>query len=133
MYVSKTSNYNGPNKYDDPELHTKQADKDVQTLFTALNGRIRFGSGTNGQFGENMGGCWVNVLTSGTANAEVGVKHTLGSQPMGYMVMSQNKAGHLYADPLGSVNTVWTSGTSYFKSDTASVTFKIFLLERGGQ
>ena len=133
MYVSKSSNFFTSNKYaenSDPAV----VDSDLQQLFTALQGRLRFGSGTSGNKGENLGGCWLQVFTSGTANFEIGVHHNLLSQPMGYIVVWQDKAGSLYANPFGSgINTVWTSGTAYFKSDAQSGNFMVFLLERGGQ
>lgn len=134
MKVAQTANYNGVGKYDDPELYTRQVNFDINTLFTALQGRLRFGSGTSGGSGENIGGVWLKILTPGTSNTEVATHHTLGSQPMGYLVVWQDKAGSLYANPQGQgINTVWTSGTSYFKSDVGGANFMVFLLERGGQ
>lgn len=134
MYISKTSNYFSQNRYGDDKSNRADVDKDLKDIFSAIQGRLRFGSGTSGLKGENIGGVWLKVLTSGTANAEVGYAHGLASQPMGYIVVWQDKAGSLYANPEGAgINTVWTTGTTYFKSDVATANFMVFLLERGGQ
>lgn len=134
MYISKDSNYTGDSKYAKQEAYTSQLDIDVDNIIKAIQGRLNFGSGTNGNLGENIGGVWVSVLSSGTTNAEVSFSHNLGSQPMGYLIMWQDKAGNLYANPSGSgINTTWTSSTVYFKSDVASGNFMVFLLARGGQ
>ena len=132
MIVNKSLNYSG-SKYSEEKEDIKKVDADLITIFNALNGRLKLGSGTSGSDGENLGGQWLRVLTSGTANSEVGYKHTLGSQPLGYIVVTQDKAGNIYAEPQGlGINTVWTSGTAYFKSNAQAGTFLVFLLERGG-
>ena len=134
MYIGKSSKYFSKNKYGDEKSHGGNVEKDLTDIFTAIQGRLRFGSGTSGNKGENIGGVWLKVLTSGTTGLEVGYAHGLGSQPMGYIVVWQDKAGNLYSNPEGGgVNTVWTSGTSYFKSDTVFGNYLVFLLERGGQ
>ena len=134
MFIKKDSNYIGISKYSEEKNYKKDLDKDVKAIVKAIQGSLRFGSGTSGDRGENLGGEWLKVLTSGTANFEIGYKHTLGSQPMGYLVVYQDKAGSLYANPTDvSINTIWTSGTAYFKSNGSAVNFLVFLLERGGQ
>ena len=134
MYISKSSNYFSQNRYGDDKSNQADVDKDLKDIFTAIQGRLRFGSGTSGNKGENIGGIWLKVLTSGTANLEVWYSHSLSSQPMGYIVVWQDKAGNLYSNPEGGgVNTAWTSGTAYFKSDTVFGNYMVFLLERGGQ
>ena len=133
MYIAKKSNHTH-NKYSQESAKDNPVDADLNALFTAIQGRLRFGSGTSGVKGENIGGAWLRLLTSGTSDAEVGYKHLLQSQPMGYIVIWQDKSGSLYANPLGEgVNTVWTSGTAYFKSNATAGNFLVFLLERGGQ
>ena len=133
MYVSKNSNYTGDSKYSERESFISSLDGDVHTLFQAIQGRLRFGSGTSGMAGENIGGSWLRFVTSGTLNAERGYKHELGSQPMGYIVVSQDRNGSLCANPFGDgINTAWTSGTAYFRSDGTQGNFVVFLLERGG-
>lgn len=132
MQVNKTSNYSA-SQYSDKEQDTVGIDKDLITLFQALQGRIRFGSGTSGTSGENIGGTWIKFLTSNTSGNEVQVAHKLGTVPLGYLVVTQDKAGSVYAEPGGlGINTAWTSGTSYFKSNVTNANFLVFLLERGG-
>lgn len=134
MYVQKISNFFTQNKYSEEQDSKLSIDADLGTLFKAIQGRLRFGSGTTGFKGENIGGVWLKIITSGTLNAEVGYKHNLESQPMGYIVVSQDKNGSLCGVPTGGgSNSVWTSGTAYFRSDGTSGNFLIFLLERGGQ
>ena len=133
MYVQKISNFFTKNKYGEEDSSKRSVDADLGTLFKALQGRLRFGSGTSGFKGENIGGVWLKILTSGTTDAERGYKHNLESQPMGYIVVSQDKNGSLCGNPTGdSINTTWTSGTAYFRSNGTSGNFVVFLLERGG-
>lgn|SRR3990167_2340505 len=132
MFVGKSSNFFSENKYGGEDTK-REVDSDLSQLFQAIQGRLRFGSGTSGAKGENIGGVWVQFLTSGTALFETSVSHKLGSQPMGYIIIWQDKAGNLLANPLGGANTIWTSGTAYFRCSGTSVNFMTFLLERGGQ
>lgn len=132
MRVNKLLNYKG-SQYSSDGDDIKEVDSDLITLFTALQGRLRLGSGTSGSPGENLDGVWLKLLTSGTANFEQGYHHTLESQPLGYIVVTQDKAGSVYGEPQGlGINTVWTSGTAYFKSDAQEGNFLVFLLGRGG-
>lgn len=132
MFIGKSFIY-GKKKYTEGDPAERYIDKDLTVLFQSIQGNLRFGSGTSGIRGENIGGVWLNVVTSGTLDAEVAVKHTLNSQPMGYIVVSQNKNGSLCGVPTGNGNsTVWTSGTAYFRSNGTSGNFVVFLLERGG-
>lgn len=133
MFIGKSSKQVSDNRYSDKDSDKQTVDSDIQQLFYAIQGRLRFGSGTSGSKGENIGGVWLKILTSGTINAEVGYKHNLESQPMGYIVVGQDKNGSLCGNPTGdSINTIWTSGTAYFRSNGTSGNFTVFLLERGG-
>lgn len=100
-------------------------DLEIQKLYTALNGRMRFGDGTDGERGENISGEFQVVADTGTKDTEFTVAHTLGAIPIGAWITKQNKAGSLY---LGT--TAWTSTNAYFKlstSDNAAIT--IWLLK----
>ena len=133
MFIGKGSNYFTKNKYAKEEFTKSDIDNDLKKIFLAIQGRLRFGSGTSGSKGENIGGEWLKVLTSGTLNAERGYKHNLNSQPMGYIVVSQDKNGSICGNPTGDgINSVWTSGTAYFRSNGTAGNFVVFLLERGG-
>lgn len=132
MYVKKISNYNESQYAEDGKKFPVDAQKDLTAIFNALQGRLRFGSGTSGTGGENIGGVWVRFLTHNTASTEFAVAHKLGTVPLGYLVVTQDKAGSIYGEPMGiGINTAWTAGTSYFKSSVGSANFLVFLLERG--
>ena len=100
--------------------------KNLDNIFRALQGRIRFGRGTDGDRGENIQGEFQQFTTS-TANTEVTLAHTIGAVPVGYIVLWQDKAGSLYQGP--STGTAWTSSNVYLKCSIADVTFKIFLIQ----
>lgn len=122
MKLVKTSNLssrkNENNQYD------KNLDTDMSNLFTALKGRIRFGSPTDGYRGENISGEFQVFTSNATPDTEDTVAHTIGAVPVGYIVLKQDKAGSLYMS-----GTAWTSSNVYFKCDVASVAFTIFLLK----
>ena len=50
--------------------------------------------------------------------------HTLGSTPIGYIVLSKDKAGHIYDG-----STAWNSTTIYLRSDVATVAATVFLFK----
>ena len=97
--------------------------KTLRHLLLMSQGRVRFGTGDDGVGGENIAGEFQVFTTSGTPDAENTVTHTVGSVPIGYIVLKQDKAGSLY---LGS--SAWTSTDVYLKCDVATVAFTIFLL-----
>jgi hypothetical protein len=109
MIVARISNRAGTEGYD------KDVFSDIQNIFLALQGRLRFK--------ENIAGDFI-TFTTATANAEVAVPHTLGVIPVGRIVIGQNKAGSLYDSA-----TAATAGKIYVKCDQATVTFKIFLMK----
>lgn len=100
---------------------------DLDKVFQCLQGRVRFGRGTDGDRGENIAGEFQQFTTSATPDAENTIAHTIGSVPVGYFIVWQDKAGGLYQGP--STGTAWTSSNIYLKCDVASVTFKVFLLQ----
>lgn len=115
---------NGPqDSSKDGNNYLEDVDTDLFNIFLCLQGRVRFGDGTDNARGENISGEFHTFTTAG-ANTEVVVPHTLNATPVGRIVISQDKAGSLY-----SSTTAWTSTNIYVKCDVASVTFKIFLLK----
>lgn len=126
MKIIKRSIYN-EDEPDYPKKYLKSLDFDIQNIATAFQGLIRFGGSTTGFRGENINGEFRVFTSSGSANAEFSVSHTLGAIPQGRIIMYQDKAGSLYQGP--STGTAWTTTTAYFKCDVASVTFCIFLLK----
>lgn len=107
--------------------YLRNLDSDIERLYLLTQGRVRFGTGTDGDRGENLSGEFVQFTTSGSANAENTIAHTLGSVPIGYIIIGQNKAASLYQ--LSDTGTAWTSSNIYLKCDTATVTFNVFLLK----
>lgn len=126
MIVTKSLNYSG-SKYSKKESDIIQVDSDLDTLFSCLQGRVRFGPGTSGYDGENVFGQWITITTNAVANTEDTFTHTCGTIPVGYLVVWQDKAGSLYQSP--TVGTDWTTTSIYLKCSVASVTFKLFLLK----
>lgn len=122
MKISKTSNLSKRDNKEDS--YQRNLDNDVGNLCTALKGRVRFGTGTDGARGENISGEFQVFTTSATPDAENTIAHTIGAIPVGYIIVKQDKAGSLY---LGS--TSWTSSNVYLKCSVASVAFTIFLLK----
>ena len=122
MKLVKTSNLSS--RKNETNQYEKNLDSDIASLFTALKGRVRFGSTTDGYRGENISGEFQVFTSNATPDTEDEVAHTIGAIPVGYIVLKQDKAGSLY---LGS--TSWSSSSVYFKCDVASVAFTIFLLK----
>lgn len=134
MIVKKISNYNASRyagddfeKGHDLSTDIRNYDTDFNTVFNCLQGRVRFGAGVSGQPGENIQGKFLTITTNAVANTETTFTHTLGSVPIGYLILGQDKAGSLYQ--LSSTGTAWTSSTISLKCSVASVTFKLFLLK----
>ena len=128
MIVKKISSYNASryatDQYDNSDV--KNYDTDFNTVFLCLQGRVRFGSGTSGNNGENIAGQFLSITTNGVANTESTFNHTMGSIPVGYIVIGQDKAGSRYQ--LSSTGTAWTNNQISLKCSVASVQFKLFLL-----
>ena len=107
--------------------------RDLQTqvdkLFTCLQGRVSFGTGVDGVSGQNLEGEWQAFTVSAGANVEFNIAHTVGSIPLGYIVISQNKAGNLYQQ--ANTGTAWTTTQISLKSTVDAVTYLIFLIKRG--
>jgi len=97
---------------------------DLTNLFLMANGNVRFGTGTDGDRGENIAGEFQVFTTSATPDAENTIAHTMKTAPIGYIVLNQDKAGSLYDS-----GTAWTSSSIYLKSDVASVAFTVFLIK----
>jgi len=120
--LSSPTTFNSGN----PDKYVVDVDRDLSNLFLAISGRIRFGAGTDNTDGENINGEFQQFTSDASANTEFSVSHSLGSVPVGYIVLGQDKAGSLYQ--LSNTGTAWTSSTIYLKCSVSSVTFLIFLL-----
>lgn len=128
MIVLKKSSYNASryahDQYDNSDIINY--DTDFNNVINCLNGRVRFGPGTSGNNGENIAGQFLTIVTNAIANTETTFTHTMGSIPVGYLILGQDKAGSLYQ--LYDTGTAWTNNTISLKCSVASVTFKLFLL-----
>lgn len=125
MKIAKKSNYTGSEEQE-PKSLIKTIIEDLQNLFLALQGRIRFGDGGDGDRGENISGEF-QQFTSGAANVEFSVGHGLGVIPVGFIPLWQSAAADLYQGP--TTGTAWTSTHIYVKSNVDTVGFQIFLLK----
>ncbi len=101
-------------------------DLNLKKLYTAFNGRIRFGDGADDEPGENVQGEFQS-FTSAAADVEFSVTHLLGAIPIGFIVLHQDLASSLYQGP--STGTAWTDTTIALKSSTGSTTFLVFLVK----
>ena len=133
MIIKKISNYNSSRYAGDSfesghniDTDIKNYDTDINLIVNCLQGRVRFGGGTSGNRGENIQGEFLNITTHVTPDTEKTFTHTLGSIPVGYIILYQDKAGVLYQGP--TTGTDWTSSAISLKCTVASVTFKLFLL-----
>jgi hypothetical protein len=134
MIVKKISNYNASRyagdefeKGHDIEMDIKNYDTDFNTVINCLQGRVRFGAGVSGQPGENIQGKFLTIVTNGVANTESTFTHNMGSIPVGYLIIGQDKAASLYQ--LNNTGTAWTTSTFSLKCSVATVTFNLFLLK----
>lgn len=129
MIVKKISNYNASryatDKFDNSDI--KNYDTDFNTVITCLQGRVRFGSGTSGNNGENLAGQFLTITTNGVANTESTFTHTIGAIPVGYIILWQDKSGSIYQGP--TTGTAWTSNSISLKGSVASITALLFLLQ----
>jgi len=123
MKLSKIS----PSFKEEPNSPASLIDTDLVNLFLLSQGRVRFGGGGDGDRGENLSGFFQLFTTSATPDAENTIAHGLGSIPVGFLIMYQDKAGSLYQGPTTGTN--WDATNIYLKSDVASVTFLIFVLK----
>lgn len=128
MIVIKKSSYNASryahDKFDNSDIIN--SDTDINNIINCLNGRVRFGLGTSGNNGENISGKFLTIVSNAIANTESTFTHNMGSIPVGYLVIGQDKAGSLFQ--LKNTGTAWTNSTISLKCSVASVTFNLFLL-----
>jgi len=74
-------------KRGDNDSYVNDVDSDLTGIVQALSGRLRLGTGTDGTAGENLSGEFQQFTTSATPNAENTVAHTVGSVPVGYLIL----------------------------------------------
>jgi hypothetical protein len=87
-----------------------------------LTGNISFGQ-SNTDMGKNTDTAYASGTSDPTPNTTFSVTHQLGRIPIGFIVITKNKAGDFYAS-----GTAWTATTISLKCTVASVTFTLLLL-----
>jgi hypothetical protein len=120
MKLAKTS----PSYKSEPNDPLSAIDTDLINLFLLSQGRVRFGGGGDGDRGENISGEFQVYTSNASANTEDTVAHGLGSVPIGYIVIKQDKASNVYEG-----GTAWTSSSIYLKQSGTSVATTVFLLK----
>lgn len=124
MKLNKISNYVGF-KISKVEDYVRAIDTDLKNLFLFTQSRVRFGSGTDNTFGENVAGEFQTLTTPTATNSEFSVTHSLGAVPTGgYLVVSQAGAGSLYTATGSNTSTI-----AYFRANVTSTNFTVFLLK----
>lgn len=88
------------------QLHNTARVEEFQRLFAGVRG-VEIISGT----------------TNGTANTEDAFAHTGGRIPRGFIVITQDKAGSVYAG-----TTANTTSAIYLKGSVVSIAFKAILV-----
>lgn len=101
----------------------------IDKLYHLLQGRVSFGTGVDGVSGQNIDGEWQSFTVSAGANVEFNIAHTIGSIPLGYIVVSQSAAGQLYQQ--AGTGTAWTATQISLKSTVDAVSYLIFLVKKG--
>lgn len=126
MIIEKKSSI-GINKFSDRESNNRAIDEDIQNLVTLSQSRIRFGIPTSGRNGENISGQFIQYTSNAIINTEDTIAHTIGSIPVGYLILWQDKAGSFYQSPTSG--TDWTNSAIYLKCSVASITVLLFLIK----
>ncbi len=120
MKLAKTS----PNYKSEPNDPLSAIDNDLTNLFLLSQGRVRFGTGSDGDRGENISGEFQVYTSNGSADTEDTIAHGIGAVPIGYIVLNQDKGSNVYDS-----GTAWTSTNIYLKQTGTSVVTTLFLLK----
>jgi hypothetical protein len=123
MKITKFSSFIGMNK-DNMDSHLRSVDSDLSSLFLALQGRVRLGTGVDGARGENISGEFQVFTSSASVTANNVITHTLSATPIGWVVVKQSLAGALYNN-----NVTATNSTITLVSSITSTNYTIFLLK----
>ena len=91
----------------------KSLDRFFQLIYQFLNNGLRIEDNVSAE---------VVTVTTGGADTEATVAHSLKRVPIGYHVMSRDKAAIIYDS-----GTAWTDASIYIKCNVASTTVKILI------
>jgi hypothetical protein len=91
-----------------------------QHLTDVVNGKLGFGDGTNH---DNIDGSWINVVAPVAPNTDFVVNHNLTRLPVGYLVMSKDRACDVYTGSVGATKTQLT-----LRATVASAVLRLFVV-----
>ena len=111
------------NEDGDFKSQIRSLNTDLDLLSKLTQGRVAFGSASDGARGENISGEFAVKADMGAAGTEWEVTHGIGSIPVGYLVISTSKAGSVYK------SNNFTATKAYFKSDVNNMAATVFLLK----
>lgn len=120
MKIVKTFNYN---ENQSVESNVRRLQQDLTQVISVLQGRVRFGTGTDGDRGQNVSGSFQVVTTAG-ADTEVTIAHGLGATPIGFIVLRQDKSASFYDS-----GTAYDATNIYIKCSVATVTATLFVIK----
>lgn len=123
MKLTQISNYNGF-RISGLINYIRDVNQDFNNLFLGMQGRMRFGTGVDGARGENISGEFQVFTSNASADTEDTIAHTLGSVPIGFIIINRDKGGVVYDS-----GTAWTSTNIFLKTTTTSTLVTIFLLK----
>lgn len=93
-------------------------------LMHVLTRRVTYGASfDNTSADQNIDHWKASGATPGVANTEFAVNHGLGRIPLGFQIVSVDKAAHLYKS-----TTAWTTTQIFLKCDVATVNYAIFIV-----
>ena len=98
------------------ELFARIDDSNIKKLGIGL------GTAGDGTYASKINGIYQVFTTSATPDAENTIAHELGRVPVGYIVVSVDKAAVLYKG-----TTAWTSTNIYLKCNVASTAYTILI------
>lgn len=97
--------------------------KTLERVHKILRGNVSYGNLTITDEGRNVDGWPVTgVVTPAVADTTFSVTHGLGRIPVGFHVMSKNKAVDVYES-----GVAWTNTTISLKASVATATVKLFI------
>lgn len=98
----------------------REFDKNLITVLGAMGLNLKAILDAGISFDDNLDISRTSVTSHGTPGTQFSVSHGLGKIPVGYIVYGQDGAGSIFDGV-----TANTSSLFYFKSDVASITFRI--------
>ncbi len=111
----------GKRNVGDPEDHVHT---DLTNLFLWSHGRVRFGTGVDGDRGENIDGEFQVFTSNASPDTTDTITHTLGAVPIGFIVINLDKGAVVY-----DAGVAWTSTDISLKTTIASTLVTVFLLK----